>query len=133
VPTATVTPGGTGSPGGNTDDAARIRELYAQLNALRAEAVAQLAALADQAEAEWLSIQGTTFSKKEFVLRYFNQGTALEASYDAKVDAVCNELQYLINKTGGDTSLVRQIRSAYESEKESARAAYYQRFMALLS
>ncbi|MBR3860352.1 MAG: hypothetical protein IKM84_00485 [Oscillospiraceae bacterium] len=127
APTVPVSPGGSGR------DAARINELYASLNALRSAAVSQLAALADQAEAEWLSIRDSRPSRKEFVLKYYDQATGLEASYDAQVDAVCNELQYLLNKTGGDPSVVRQIRAEYEAEKESARSAYYQRFLSLLA
>ena len=127
APTVPVTPGGSGQ------DAARINELYASLNALRSAAVSQLAALADQAEAEWLSIRDSRPSRKEFVLKYYDQASGLEASYDAQVDAVCNELQYLLNKTGGDPSVVRQIRAEYEAEKESARSAYYQRFLSLLT
>lgn len=121
------------SPGGSGQDAARINELYASLNALRSAAVSQLAALANQAEAEWLSIRDSHPSKKDFVLKYYDQASGLEASYDAQVDAVCNELQYLLNKTGGDPSVVRQIRAEYEAEKESARSAYYQRFLSLLA
>ncbi|MBQ2633791.1 MAG: hypothetical protein IJF88_04350 [Oscillospiraceae bacterium] len=121
------------SPGGSGQDAARINELYASLNALRSAAVSQLAALANQAEAEWLSIRDSHPSKKDFVLKYYDQASGLEASYDAQVDAVCNELQYLLNKTGGDSSVVRQIRAEYEAEKESARSAYYQRFLSLLT
>ena len=121
------------SPGGSGQDAARINELYASLNALRSAAVSQLAALANQAEAEWLSIRDSHPSKKDFVLKYYDQASGLEASYDAQVDAVCNELQYLLNKTGGDSSVVRQIRAEYEAEKESARSAYYQRFLSLLA
>ena len=127
APTVPVSPGGSGR------DAARINELYASLNALRSAAVSQLAALADQAEAEWLSIRDSRPSRKEFVLKYYDQATGLEASYDAQVDAVCNELQYLLTKTGGDPSVVRQIRAEYEAEKESARSAYYQRFLSLLA
>ena len=127
APTVPVTPGGSGQ------DAARINELYADLNALRNEAISQLAALADQAEAEWLSIRDKHPSRKRFVMRYYDQATELEASYDAQVDAVCNELQYLLNKTGGDPSVVRQIRAEYDAEKESARSAYYQRFLSLLA
>lgn len=121
------------SPGGSGQDAARINELYASLNALRSAAISQLAALADQAEAEWLSIRDKHPSRKRFVMRYYDQATELEASYDAQVDALCNELQYLLNKTGGDPSAVRQIRAEYEAEKESARSAYYQRFLSLLA
>lgn len=121
------------SPGGSGQDAARINELYASLNALRSAAVSQLAALANQAEAEWLSIRDSHPSKKDFVLKYYDQASGLEASYDAQVDAVCNELQYLLNRTGGDSSVVRQIRAEYEAEKESARSAYYQRFLSLLA
>ena len=120
------------SPGGSGQDAARINELYADLNALRNEAISQLAALADQAEAEWLSIRDKHPSRKKFVLKYYDQAAELEASYDAQVDALCNELQYLLNKTGGDPSVVRQIRAEYDAEKESARAEYYRRFMTLL-
>lgn len=127
APTVPVTSGGSGQ------DAARINELYADLNALRNEAISQLAALADQAEAEWLSIRDKHPSRKRFVMRYYDQATELEASYDAQVDAVCNELQYLLNKTGGDPSVVRQIRAEYDAEKESARSAYYQRFLSLLT
>ncbi len=108
APTVPVTSGGSGQ------DAARINELYADLNALRNEAISQLAALADQAEAEWLSIRDKHPSRKRFVMRYYDQATELEASYDAQVDAVCNELQYLLNKTGGDPSVVRQIRAEYD-------------------
>lgn len=120
------------SPGRVDQDAARIDELYAGLNALRSEAVSRLAALADQAEAEWLSIRDRHPSRKNFIMKYYDQGAELEASYDAQVDALCNELQYLLSKTGGDVAAVRQIRAEYEAEKESARSAYYQRFMTLL-
>ncbi|MBR3083666.1 MAG: hypothetical protein IKH03_03760 [Oscillospiraceae bacterium] len=120
------------SPGGSGPDAARIDELYAELNALRSEAISQLAALADQAEAEWLSIRDKHPSRRKFITKYYDQAAELEASYDARVDALCNELQYLLDKTGGDLSIVRQIRSEYDAEKESARAEYYRRFMTLL-
>lgn len=126
APTIPLSSGGTGP------DAARIDELYAELNALRSEAISQLAALADQAEAEWLSIRDRHPSRRKFITKYYDQAAELEASYDARVEALCNELQYLLDKTGGDLSIVRQIRSEYDAEKESARAEYYRRFMTLL-
>ncbi len=126
APTIPLSSGGTGP------DAARIDELYAELNALRSEAILQLAALADQAETEWLSIRDRHPSRRKFITKYYDQAAELEASYDARVDALCNELQYLLDKTGGDLSIVRQIRSEYDAEKESARAEYYRRFMTLL-
>ena len=145
APSASAAPGETAAPTvslptmpalpvetGTSEEAKRINELYAELSALRSEAIAQLAALADQAEAEWLAIRDKHPSRKKFITKYYEQGTELEASYDAQMDALCNELQYLLTKTGGDVAVVRQIRAEYEAEKESARAAYYQRFMTLL-
>lgn len=111
----------------NADKLARIDELKNQVYDLRADYQGQLKGLESAAADEYLAIpkeERTEDKRTEIALRYYNSALELEGECDAKIDAICAELQLLLIQTGGDETIVREIRSEYNAEKESLKSKY---------
>ena len=130
----TETPGNNGETTPQTDpeeenkkDLERIEELKNSAFDLRAEYKGKLSDLESSAIDEYLALpqeQRTEEKKKEIALKYYDLATGLEGECDSKIDSICAELQYLLQKTGSSEALAREIRSEYNSEKESMRSKY---------
>ena len=110
---------------------ARIDELVDEVYALRDYYTAQLAALEASARAEYEALPPEERSperKQEIAFRCIDQAYALEDACDSRMDAICEELSYLLLQTGGSFSLVTEIRYAYASEKEAARTEFLNKY-----
>lgn len=124
----------TQEPTENTDmeaAEARIDELVDEVYALREYYTAQLAQLEAAAIAEYEALppeERTPERKQEIALRTIDRAYALEDACDSRMDAICEELSYLLLETGGSFSLVTDIRYAYASEKEAARTEFLNKY-----
>lgn len=110
---------------------ARIDELVAEVYALRDYYTAQLAALEAAAIAEYEALppaERTPSRKQDIAFACIDAAYALEDECDARMDAICQELSYLLLETGGSMSLVTDIRYAYASEKETARSVFLEKY-----
>lgn len=131
LPTQTTAP--TESTG-NTDLAAkeeRIDALVAEVYALRDYYTAQLRSLEASAISQYEALlpeERTPERKQEIALACIDAAYALEDACDARMDAICQELSYLLLETGGSMSLVTDIRYAYASEKEAARSEFLEKY-----
>lgn len=110
---------------------ARIEELVAEVYALRDYYTAQLLALEASAIAEYEALppeERTPERKQAIAFSCIDAAYALEDACDARMDAICQELSYLLLETGGSMSLITDIRYAYASEKESTRTAFLEKY-----
>jgi len=76
---------------------------------------------------EYLSIPKKYRSKKvrnEYISKAFSLMAQTEPKYDAEFETVVKELQTVLEKTGGDMSLVDTVRTTYKKEKASIKAKY---------
>lgn len=129
IPTPSVTPVPALSP-----DEQRIKELVAKLYVLRAQYIDTLDKLIAQAKSEYLALpasERTSAGKQKVLLKYLGQASAMESSCDASVNELLAELSTLLQKTGGDMSLIDEIKKTYRQEKSLKKAAYISQFSKL--
>ncbi len=97
-----------------------IAALVAKIYILRGDFVGRLDALVSQGYAEYKA--GTT-SKKALAGKYLGLGASLEGQCDAQMESILSQIEAELKKSGGDLSLVSQIRAAYRSEKAAKKAS----------
>lgn len=106
--------------------AAMVGEIYA----LRSSFVGQLDGLLQQAKAEYsaLSPEQREKQKSSLASKYMGLAGGLESSCDGQMEAILSRIQKHLKETGGDTSLVKEIRKVYENEK-ALKKSYYMSMM----
>ncbi|MBQ9915273.1 MAG: hypothetical protein IJO50_03910 [Clostridia bacterium] len=104
----------------NPNQNPNIAALVAKIYILRGDFVGRLDALVSQGYAEYKA--GTT-SKKALAGKYISLGSALEGQCDAQMESILSQIEAELKKSGGDLSLVSQIRAAYRSEKAAKKAS----------
>lgn len=103
----------------------RVDDIIAKIYVLRSSYTGRIDSLVGQALADYRAKKGT---KSELMSQYISLGYQLEAECDAKMEALLSELQSELKRTGGDTSLVSRIRSAYQTEKSLKKAAIIEKY-----
>lgn len=109
-----------------------IAEAVSQLYSLQSQYTARLDALVSSAISYYRQqqkISGSAAAKTGVISKYSSQVSAMEGECDSKVEGILSKLTSELNKIGADTSIVSTLRSAYQSEKSSQRAAYVNRYM----
>ncbi len=96
-----------------------VAALVAKIYMLRGDFVGRLDALVSQGYAEYKA----GGSKKALASKYLSMGASLESQCDAQMNSILSQIEAELKKSGGDLSLVSQIRSAYRSEKSAKKAA----------
>lgn len=106
--------------------AAMVGEIYV----LRASFVGQLDGLLQQAKAEYsaLSPEQREKQKSSLTSKYIGLAGNLESSCDSQMESILSRIQKHLKETGGDTSLVKEIRKVYENEK-ALKKSYYMSMM----
>lgn len=106
--------------------AAMVGEIYA----LRASFVGQLDGLLQQAKAEYsaLSPEQREKQKNSLTSKYIGLAGNLESNCDSQMESILSRIQKHLKETGGDTSLVKEIRKVYENEK-ALKKSYYMSMM----
>lgn len=106
--------------------AAMVGEIYA----LRASFIGQLDGLLQQAKAEYsaLSPEQREKQKSSLTSKYIGLAGNLESSCDSQMESILSRIQKHLKETGGDTSLVKEIRKVYENEK-ALKKSYYMSMM----
>jgi len=102
--------------------AAMVGEIYA----LRTSFVGQLDDLLEQAKAEYVALPAEEREKQKMTLagRYINIAGGLEASCDQQMEDILSRIQAHLQETGGDLSLIDEIRQVYKDEK-ALKKSYY--------
>ncbi len=108
-----------------TVEPSRVEDIIARIYVLRSGYVGKIDGLVSQALADYRAKKGT---KKELMAQYISKGYALEGECDAKMERLLSELEAELKRTGEDTSLVDQVRFAYQSEKSLKKAAIIEKY-----
>lgn len=116
---------GTSEVKSYTSAPSRVDEIIARIYVLRSGYTGKIDSLVGQALSDYRAKKGT---KSELMSKYIGLGYALEGECDGKMEALLSELQNELKRTGGDASLVSQIRSAYQTEKSLKKAAIIEKY-----
>ena len=94
---------------------------------MKASYSGQVDGLVSQAKQEYIAGKGKV-SKLTIGKKYMGMAGALEAQCDGQMEAILAEIKEELKKTGGDLSLVDEIRAAYKSEKSAKKAALLEEY-----
>ena len=138
--TAPVTPAGpatsdttaaTTAPAPATSAARSVEDVISEIYLLRAEFLNKIdLMIADgTAEVEATPKEKRTLTFKiELMNRYMDRGNALEKECDARMELLLAELETALRQSGGDLSLIDEVRALYAQEKKLYKAELYQKY-----
>ena len=138
--TAPVTPVGPATSDATTEvtvtapatSAARsVEDVISEIYLLRAEFLNKIdLMIADgTAEVEATPKEKRTLTFKiELMNRYMDRGNALEKECDARMELLLSELETALRQSGGDLSLIDEVRALYAQEKKLYKAELYQKY-----
>lgn len=133
VPTASIPPKPTSVADkppiseAERDENGELAELIGRIYVLEAAYTGELEQLLDSAIAEYLSLppeQHTTVSKLEIGTRYIGVADAMEKRCDEQMAALLNQIEGVLVASGGDVTLVGEIKTAYQNEKSLTKNYY---------
>ncbi len=99
----------------------KLQELIARVYILRVGFTGRLDSLIGQAKKEYVSQGGKNVTP--LIQKYIGLGTDLESQCDAQMEALLSEIQAELERIGGDTSVIADIRESYQNEKSIKKAA----------
>jgi len=105
----------------------KLNSLIAQIYLLRSSFTGQLNGLVAQAKQEYIA-GGGKVSKESIAARYIGIAGGLEAQCDGQMEAILSQIKAELERTGGDMSLISQIRSTYRGEKSAKKAQLLSQF-----
>ena len=109
------------------NDGVRLQELLARVYLLRSSFTGQIDGLVEQAKAEVIA-SGNKDNVFALASKFIGMGNSLEAQCDAQMESLLGEISAELQRTGGDTGIVGEIRSAYENEKSIKKAALLDKY-----
>lgn len=98
----------------------KINELVARVYLLRSNFTGKINSLVEQAKAEF--IKGGSSNALGLARKYMNLGLGLEAECDGQIEIILQELSGELEKSGGDMSIIDDIKTAYDNEKSLKKA-----------
>ena len=98
----------------------KINELVARVYLLRSNFTGKINSLVEQAKAEF--IKGGSSNALGLARKYMNLGLGLEAECDGQIEIILQELSEELKKSGGDMSIIDDIKTAYDNEKSLKKA-----------
>ena len=140
APTAPVTPVGPAPSDAPTEvtvtapatsTARSVEDVISEIYLLRAEFLNKIdLMIADgTAEVEATPKEKRTLTFKiELMNRYMDRGNALEKECDARMELLLSELETALRQSGGDLSLIDEVRALYAQEKKLYKAELYQKY-----
>lgn len=138
--TASVTPVGPATSDATTEvtvtapatsTARSVEDVISEIYLLRAEFLNKIdLMIADgTAEVEATPKEKRTLTFKiELMNRYMDRGNALEKECDARMELLLSELETALRQSGGDLSLIDEVRALYAQEKKLYKAELYQKY-----
>lgn len=106
----------------------RIAKLVGKMYVLKSQFTGELKSIEKWVSSEYKKL--TAEEKKSIAVKTkigkeaVSKATALEQSCDAQVEAILSEISTLLKESGQKTDLVKQIRQAYEEEKQLTKSYY---------
>lgn len=98
----------------------KINELVARVYLLRSNFTGKINSLVEQAKAEF--IKGGSSNALGLARKYMNLGLGLESECDGQIEIILQELSGELEKSGGDMSIIDDIKTAYDNEKSLKKA-----------
>ena len=114
-----------------TSTARSVEDVISEIYLLRAEVLNKIdLMIADgTAEVEATPKEKRTLTFKiELMNRYMDRGNALEKECDARMELLLSELETALRQSGGDLSLIDEVRALYAQEKKLYKAELYQKY-----
>ncbi len=102
----------------------RASEIIAELYVLQADFITRLEAVGDRAYEDYKAQNYDRSKVMDIVESYTGEVNKMERECDTKVRGLLTELETELTKTGGDISVVKEIRKYYYDEK-SLKKTYY--------
>lgn len=109
----------TESGGDSSNSPSRVDEIIAKMYVLRSGYMGKLDSLVSQA---WSEYKKGGISKQDLINKYLNIGYGLEGECDGQMEALLTALQSELSRTGGDATLINDIRNTYLSQKSIKKA-----------
>lgn len=110
----------------------RIAKLVGKMYVLKSQFTGELKSVEKWVKAEYKKL--TAEEKKSISVKTkigneaVSKATALEKSCDAQVESILSEISTLLKGSGQSTDLVKQIRKAYEEEKQLTKSYYVSKY-----
>lgn len=108
----------------------QMAELIADAYVLRDEytiALESMYAEAEGALTAYVNESRTSDEINALIGSYLSRASAMEAACDGKIDGIVYEMNYLIEKNNGDTTVVDTLVETYVNEKATKQARYISR------
>ena len=108
----------------------QMAELIADAYVLRDEytiALESMYAEAEGALTAYVNESRTSDEINALIGSYLSRASAMEAACDGKIDGIVHEMNYLIEKNNGDTTVVDTLVETYVNEKATKQAWYISR------
>ncbi len=102
----------------------RASEIIAELYVVQADFISRLEALGDRAYEDYKAQNYDRSKVMDIVDGYTGEVNKMELECDTKVKELLTELEAELTKTGGDLSVIKEIRKYYYKEK-SLKKTYY--------
>lgn len=119
--------GGSGQTVGVSGEKTKLAELLASIYVLKADFINSIERLKNDAIDEYRALpeaERTNANKQKLGLKYLDLAGALEGDCDAQMNALLKLVESELNATGGDMSLVNDIKTIYANEKSLRKAEY---------
>lgn len=104
-----------------------VSEKIIEFYSLKAYYLGQLGQMEAKVLADYIALpkeKQNLVGKKELVSKYMSVATALLNQCDAKVDELTKEMETEIKAVGGDLSIIKLVKEAYENEKNLKKSYY---------
>ena len=98
----------------------KINELVARVYLLRSNFTGKINSLVEQAKAEFIKCGSS--NALGLARKYMNLGLGLESECDGQIEIILQELSGELEKSGGDMSIIDDIKTAYDNEKSLKKA-----------
>lgn len=115
------------SPEETQPETSNLDTLLAQIYVLKASFNGKLDALVAQAKQDAVNGKGKV-SKYSIAKKYIGVAAGLEGQCDSQMESLLSQIKAELERTGGDTDIVNEIRSAYTSEKSAKKAELMDRY-----
>lgn len=105
----------SGKQGGSQAD---VSATIAKVYVLKSEFTSSVDSLVSQAKSDYAGGMSTP----DLMRKYSGLAASLEGSCDSRMESLLSELDAKLDASGGDKSVINEIRSSYESEKSLKKA-----------
>lgn len=108
-----------------------VEDVISEIYLLRAEFLNKIDLMIADGTAEVKATpkeERTLTFKIELMNRYMDRGEALEKECDARMEQLLAELETALRQSGGDLSLIDEVRALYAQEKKLYKSELYQKY-----